>query len=93
MEQRTNILKSPLARICLGVCFAALTCLMGTSANAQSPTSGKTPLGLSPGAPAGSFALSGFENVNPYNGNLNFHLPLIGIGGRGSAGDGFHPGD
>jgi RHS repeat-associated protein len=50
------------------------------------PTDGSTPLGLSPGAPAGSYALSGFDNINPYNGNLNFRLPLLQIGGRGDAG-------
>lgn len=49
-------------------------------------TDGSTPLGLSPGAPAGSYALSGFDNINPYNGNLNFRLPLLPIGGRGGAG-------
>ena len=58
-----------------------------TPAQAQtSVTDGSTPLGLSPGAPAGSYPLSGFENVNLFNGNLNFHLPLLVVGGRGSAG-------
>ena len=57
-------------------------------ANAQSfyPTDGTTPMGVKPGSPAGSYALSGFDNVNLYNGNLNFRLPLVSIGGRGSAG-------
>jgi RHS repeat-associated protein len=54
-------------------------------AQTSSATDGTTPLGLSPGAPAGSYLLSGFDNINPYNGNLNFHLPLLGIGGRGTA--------
>jgi YD repeat-containing protein len=45
-----------------------------------------TPKALSPGAPAGSYPLSGFEHVNLYNGNLDFHLPLLHVGGRGSAG-------
>jgi hypothetical protein len=49
------------------------------------PTDTQTPLALSPGSPAGSYAVSDFENVNPYNGNLSFHLPLISIGGRGVA--------
>src|SRR6185503_14912345 len=60
------------------------------SARAQGPsgtsaTDGSTPLGLQPGAPAGSYPLSGFDNINPFNGNLNFHLPLLHIGGRGGA--------
>ena len=36
-------------------------------------TDGKTPLALKPGIPAGSYALSDFDNINPYNGALNFH--------------------
>ena len=55
-------------------------------ANAQSATDGSTPTGMSPGAPAGSYSLTGFENVNLFNGKLNFHLPLLQVGGRGSAG-------
>ncbi len=49
-------------------------------------TDGSTPLALQPGTPAGSYALSNFDNVNPYNGALNFGLPLLNIGGRGTAG-------
>src|SRR6266516_2537100 len=50
------------------------------------PTDGGTPLGLQAGTPAGSYGLSGGDNVNLYNGALNFTLPLLSIGGRGSAG-------
>ena len=49
-------------------------------------TTGSTPLALKPGAPAGSYALSELDNINPYNGSLNFRLPLLHIGGRGTAG-------
>lgn len=52
----------------------------------QQSTDGATPLGLSPGAPAGSYPLSDFENVNLFNGTLNVALPLVKIGGRGEAG-------
>src|SRR5713226_1653808 len=52
------------------------------SAQTTSSTDGSTPLGLSPGSPSGSYPLSGFESINPYNGNLNFHLPLAGSQGR-----------
>src|SRR6185503_5676246 len=45
-----------------------------------------TPRGLSPGAPAGSYMLSGFEQINAYNGHINFALPILSIGGRGAAG-------
>jgi len=69
----------------------ALLCLLlpgGTQAQTitTSSTDGGTPLALTPGTPAGSYALSGFDNVNLYNGNLNFSLPLLHIGGRGEAG-------
>lgn len=66
----------------------ALTTLLlfHVSASAQtftSVTDGSTPSALTPGAPAGSYALSGFENVNLFNGNVNFALPLVHVGGRG----------
>src|SRR5262245_32150815 len=57
-----------------------------TAVAQTTPTDGFTPKALAPGAPAGSYALSGFENVNLFNGSLGFHLPLLAIGGRGSAG-------
>jgi len=53
-----------------------------------SSTDGQTPLALQPGAPAGSYALSGFDNVNLFNGSLNFRLLLAALSGRGAAGYG-----
>jgi RHS repeat-associated protein len=50
-----------------------------------SATDGKTPTGLAPGAPAGSYSLGGFDNVNLFNGNLNVALPLINVLGRGDS--------
>ena len=55
------------------------------SAQTTSATDGSTPLGLQPGSPSGSYALSGFDNVNLYNGNLSFQLSLLGVSGRGGA--------
>ena len=55
------------------------------SAQTRSATDGSTPLGLQPGAPAGSYALSGFDNVNIYNGSLSFQLSLLQVSGRGGA--------
>ncbi|MEK6280648.1 MAG: RHS repeat-associated core domain-containing protein [Acidobacteriota bacterium] len=63
-----------------------VTVFLALSVNAQSATDGTTPLGLSPGSPAGSYPLSDFETVNLFNGSLNFSLPLLQIGGRGGAG-------
>ncbi|MDQ1637076.1 MAG: hypothetical protein QOF62_415, partial [Pyrinomonadaceae bacterium] len=56
-----------------------------SSATAQDTTDGATPLGIAPGAPAGSYELSGFDNVNLFNGDLNFRLPLAKVRGRGEA--------
>jgi RHS repeat-associated protein len=70
-------------------CFlvASIVALLSVVANAQtSATDGSTPVGMAPGAPAGSYFLSGFDNVNLFNGHLNFRLPLLQVGGRGSAG-------
>lgn len=77
--------EGPVNSLCRLSLIPLLLLLMVTSAKSQttSATDGSTPLGLSPGAPTGSYALSGFETVNPYNGNLNFHLPLKAMGGRG----------
>jgi hypothetical protein len=58
------------------------------SANAQvSATDSSTSAGLAPGAPAGSYQLGGFDNINFFNGNLNFNLPLLKVGGRGGVQD------
>jgi hypothetical protein len=68
------------------VAVTASLMVVGGTTNAQTgPTDGMTPSGLSPGAAAGSYGLSGFDNVNLYNGNLDVALPLLGIGGRGGA--------
>ena len=45
---------------------------------------GYTPPGTAKGA-AGTYALSDF-NVSYATGNLNFRLPIMGIGGRGGTG-------
>src|SRR5207244_2690730 len=84
----TNITTFKLSR---PVCEKILLCLVvllgplasSTGAQSRSATDGTTPLALTSGAPAGSYALGGFENVNPYNGNLNFSLPMLGMSGRG----------
>jgi hypothetical protein len=76
--------------IILRACAAAfLLAFIPVAAVAQyneKVTDGTTPSGLASGSPAGSYSLSGFESVNPYNGGLNFSLPLLQVGGRGGAG-------
>src|SRR5215213_101038 len=66
--------------------FALILLTVNASAQQQlSTTDGATPMGVAPGTPAGAYGLSGFDNVNLYNGNLNFNMPLLQIGGRGGA--------
>src|SRR5258708_38456540 len=80
------MLQSPHSRftIIITATFFALT--TGSAfAQTTSATNGSTPSGLTRGAPAGSYSLSGFDNVNLFNGNLNASLPLLQIGGRGGA--------
>src|SRR5688500_15427675 len=76
------------ARIRSWFALTSLLLLFTNPAGAQtfsSVTDGSTPSALTPGAPAGSYAISGLENVNLYNGNLNFAVPLVRVGGRGGA--------
>src|SRR5688572_26166125 len=61
----------------------ALAPLMLSQAAGQNAVDATTPPGQSPGAPAGSYPLSGFDNVNLFNGHLNFRLPLVKVNGRG----------
>ena len=60
--------------------------MLAFNVNGQSATDAQTPPGQAPGAPAGSYPLSGFDNVNLFNGHLNFSLPVLKVGGRGGAG-------
>jgi len=53
--------------------------------NTQTTTDKMTPSGIAPGAPAGSYPLTGMESINLFNGNLDFRLPLLSLDGRGSA--------
>jgi RHS repeat-associated protein len=69
----------------LKAAFVVMLLMNTVAAQSRESTDGTTPLGIAPGSPAGSFALSGFDTINPYNGNLNFRLPILGIAGRGSA--------
>jgi RHS repeat-associated protein len=87
--RKTIMLPLNIAALRRSLSTLPLLVLLTVSVSAQttttSATDGMTPSGLAPGSPAGSYALSGSDNVNLFNGNLNFRLPLLGIGGRGSA--------
>jgi len=51
-----------------------------------SANDGTTPSGSAPGSPTGSYAVSDFEVINPYNGHVSLAFPLLKVGGRGAAG-------
>jgi RHS repeat-associated protein len=70
----------------LSTLLLLLSCSVRAQNSSSNPLDGFTPAGLQPGSPSGSFPLSGFDNVNPYSGNLNFSLPILHVGGRGGAG-------
>ncbi|HEX8148023.1 MAG TPA: LamG-like jellyroll fold domain-containing protein [Pyrinomonadaceae bacterium] len=72
-------------RHALALAVLLASCAAARAQGTTSATDGSTPEGMKPGAPAGSYQLSGFDSVNFFNGNLNFRLPLLQIGGRGSA--------
>jgi RHS repeat-associated protein len=81
-----NFSPAAFTRLAVAILAGVVILTTGGTARAQSSTDGSTPLGISPGAPEGSYALSDFDTVNLYNGSLNFHLPLVKISGRGGAG-------
>src|ERR1043166_2742536 len=85
-RQYAGIVSRHAARLLLLTVLLAGAARAQTTTSTTSVTDGRTPSGLQPGSPAGSYELSGFDNVNLYNGNLSFHLPLLRVGGRGSAG-------
>ena len=80
-----TIIRNSIYRIkyALGICLiGAMLCTLGFG---QESTGGASPIALQGGGPAGTYALSNLDNVNLFNGNLNFRFPLLSIGGRGSA--------
>ena len=55
------------------------------SAFAQAPPKAGIPSAYQGSTAVGSYPLSGFDNINYFNGNLDFNLPLLTLGGRGEA--------
>jgi RHS repeat-associated protein len=78
-----RFLRCCLLLLSLVACHAAALAQGTTTTRA---TDGKTPAAMAPGSPAGSYPLSGFDDINLYNQSLGFRLPLLRVGGRGSAG-------
>lgn len=62
--------------------------LLAGAVNAQiskTVTDGHVPPGVAPGNPTASYPVSGIDNINFFNGNVNLAIPLAVIGGRGNA--------
>jgi hypothetical protein len=70
----SSVIATGVERLLLLLFALTILCIIGSAQN--STLDGTTPLALAPGSPAGS---------SSFNGNLNFRLPLIRAGGRGSA--------
>ena len=82
---RSTIKNNRLCGILLNSLFFVLLLsqIVGRAA-AQSSIDGLLPSALTPGSPAGSYD-SSVDAVNLFNGNLNFRIPLLTVGGRGGA--------
>jgi RHS repeat-associated protein len=65
----------------IGLLLLAALALSHQAARAQSSTT----TARTPGAPAGSYRLGDADSINLFTGNLNYSLPLLGVGGRGEA--------
>ncbi|MGQ0762587.1 MAG: PA14 domain-containing protein, partial [Acidobacteriota bacterium] len=79
-----RIVRFAIGRKMLGSAVVLLV-LAGQVIAQTSATDTRTPAGLTPGSPSGTYALSEFDNVNLYTGGLSFHVPLLKVGGRGGA--------
>jgi RHS repeat-associated protein len=62
-----------------------LTGVFSIGLYAQTESDGPTPPALATGNPRPSYALSGIDNINYFNGSLNISIPLLTVGGRGDA--------
>jgi len=80
------MIQSCMTRIAFILALALAFSLQSMTAQAQAPpTHGTTAPAIASGSPAGSYELSQFETINPYNGGLNFRLNLGQFGGRTGA--------
>ncbi|MGH9436537.1 MAG: RHS repeat-associated core domain-containing protein [Terriglobia bacterium] len=76
-----------MTRVCANCGLAVAVLCLPLLLEAQSeisPFDGYTPGEVMSGAPAGSQALSGFENYNPASGVMTINIPLLTVKGRGS---------
>ena len=72
------------ASVLLLLCF--WTAVLCQPALADTVADAVPPDAIAPGAPAGAYQLSGFEQINVNTGHASIVLPLLNVGGRGQAG-------
>lgn len=82
---RPSVTPTKLERFVLTLAFIILS-FSQTLAQQEYSGNAFTSQAVAPGAPAGAYSLSDIERVNLASGNLSVALPLLRIGGRGTAG-------
>src|SRR5215813_11919476 len=82
---RDRVVGITLLRLTAVLLLVLIGSVTGMAQQNFSNTDGSSPSGMAPGAPAGSYPLSNFENLVYYNGSLNVTLPILTVGGRGGA--------
>ncbi len=60
-------------------------CLVAAVSPLTARGQSSTTTARTPGTPAGSYKLGDADTINLFTGNLNYHLPLLAVGGRGEA--------
>lgn len=63
---------------------AVLVLMAGYFVSTMAVPIGLTPLAVTAGSSMGAVNLSDMEQINPFNGQLAFALPLLSVGGRGN---------
>src|SRR5438067_555307 len=77
-------------QICAAIFMIGFFCLVITGTAPQAQAQSSTTTARTPGTPAGSYKLGDADTVNLFTGNLNYTLPLLGVGGRGGAQSGLN---
>src|SRR5688572_6376736 len=88
IEQHSSLVKFISSCFNLMVWLFCSFVILGSSFSiglGQQVTTATTAAGTAVGTPAGSYPLGGFDNINLFNGKMNFQLPLASVGGRGEA--------
>jgi RHS repeat-associated protein len=78
---KSQTLRTIAAKVRIVLLLPLAFALTVSFAQAQSSTT----TARTPGTPTGSYQLGDADTINLFTGNLNYSLPLLGVGGRGEA--------